>query len=200
MTGRPYTMTTRAARADVTRARIVAAAQEQFASPDGDLTLDGVARAAGVSVRTVLRAFGSREGLVLAAIDTMRADTRRAVAELPKTAPERVTRLFDDYETIGDRVVRMLEEEHRIPGFAEVAAEGRQRHRDWVTAAFGDQLRGTRGTDRRLAVDALVAATDVYLWKLLRRDLGRSREDAERVVQMLVAAIGRSTSNPTSKE
>jgi hypothetical protein len=43
--------------------------------------------------------------------------------------------LFDDYEVIGDRVIRMLAEEHRIAGFAEVAATGRLMHRRWVTTA-----------------------------------------------------------------
>ncbi len=33
-----------------------------------------------------------------------------------------VTALFDDYESIGDRVIRMLAEEHRVEGLAEMAA------------------------------------------------------------------------------
>lgn len=194
MNTRPYTMTARAAQVEATRARIVAVAQEQFASPDGDLTLEGVAKAAGVSVRTVLRAFTSREGLILAAIDTMREDTQRTVDDPPATPEAAVQRLFDDYESIGDRVIRMLAEEQRIAGFAEVAAEGRRRHREWVAVSFAPQLHGLRGRTRTACHDALVAATDVYIWKLLRRDLGRSRAEAEQVVLQMVRSI-----NPTSE-
>lgn len=194
MNTRAYTMTARAAQVEATRARIIAVAQDQFASPDGDLTLEGVAKAAGVSVRTVLRAFTSREGLILAAIDTMREDTQRTADDPPATAEDAVGRLFDDYENIGDRVIRMLADEHRVPGFAEVAAEGRLRHREWVAVAFAPQLRSLRGRARTACHDALVAATDVYVWKLLRRDLGRSRAEAEQVVLQMVRSI-----NPTSE-
>lgn len=80
----------------------------------------------------------------------------------------------------------MLAEEHRVPGFAEVAAEGREQHRQWLAAAFAPELASTRGRERSRRLDALVAATDVYVWKLLRRDLGRSRAESERVVVRLV--------------
>jgi AcrR family transcriptional regulator len=176
-------MEVRGARAEETRARIVAVAQAQFADPSADLTLEGVAEAAGVSTRTVLRAFGTTEGLVLAAIDTMRVDSTRPAQDPPGSVEEAVRQVFDDYEHIGDRVVRMLAEEHRVPGFAEVAAEGREQHRQWLAVAR--ELAGTRGRERRQRLDALVAATDVYVWKLLRRDLGRSRAESERVVVRL---------------
>ncbi|WP_165498200.1 hypothetical protein [Siculibacillus lacustris] len=38
-------------------------------------------------------------------------------------------------------------------------------------------------------LDALVAATDVHVWKLARQDLQRSRAEAARIVQMLVDAV-----------
>lgn len=191
MNQRAYSMEVRAARAEETRARIVAVAQAQFADPAADITLEGVAAAAGVSARTVLRAFGTKEGLVFAAIDTMRADSSRPAADPRETVEDAVRQVFDDYENIGDRVVRMLAEEHRIAGFAEVAAGGRERHREWLAAAFAGELAGRRGRERSRRLDALVAATDVYLWKLLRRDLGRSRAEAERVVVQLVrGALG----------
>ena len=186
MNQRRYSMEVRGARAEETRARIVAVAQAQFADPSADLTLEGVAEAAGVSTRTVLRAFGTKEGLVLAAIDTMRVDSSRPAQDPPASAEEAVRQVFDDYEHIGDRVVRMLAEEHRVPGFAEVAAEGREQHRQWLAAAFAPELASTRGRERSRRLDALVAATDVYVWKLLRRDLGRSRAESERVVVRLV--------------
>ena len=104
-----------------------------------EFTLDNVAALSGTSVQTVLRAFGNKEALILAAIGTSRADPPTD-AQLPSSIGEAVGQLFDDYEEIGDRVIRMLGEEHRIPGFAAAAAEGRERHRDWVRVAFGEHL------------------------------------------------------------
>ena len=55
--------------------------------------------------------------------------------------------------------------------------------RRWLVAMFGDRLPTTPAARRR-AVHALHAATDVYTWKLLRRDLHlephRDREDHRR--------------------
>jgi hypothetical protein len=42
---------------------------------------------------------------------------------------------------------------------------------------------------RRHAIHALHAATDVYVWKLLRRDLRLSRADTERIMLELVDGI-----------
>ena len=38
-------------------------------------------------------------------------------------------------------------------------------------------------------VDLLVVATDVYAWKLLRRDRGLSRQDTENRISSLVRAV-----------
>lgn len=176
----------RAERAAATRERILDAAQALFVDPSREFTLERVASAAGVSVQTVLRGFGSREGLILEAIGTLRDSVSPVSVDAFTTVGGAVTSLFDDYERIGDRVIRMLAEEQRIPGFAEVAARGREMHRLWVEAAFADRLRGLRGRARTTVVTALVAATDVYVWQLLRRDLHLDRPSAETIVVRLV--------------
>ena len=185
-TPRAYSMALRGQQAAATRDRILDTTQRLFADPSSSLTLEQIAAESGVSVQTVLRAFGSKHDLLLAAIGTLRATEEREIEHPPATTTEAVTRLFDDYEVIGDRVIRMLAEEHRVPGFAEVAAEGRTRHRAWVNAAFAAQLRNYRGRQRTEVVTALVAATDIYLWQLLRRDLGLTRAAAEAVIDRLV--------------
>jgi hypothetical protein len=38
-------------------------------------------------------------------------------------------------------------------------------------------------------LDALVAATDVYIWKLARRDMGRTREETGIILRRLVDAV-----------
>jgi AcrR family transcriptional regulator len=183
---RGYSMAVRSLRAAATRDRILEVTQELFVDPSSDLTLEQIAARSSVSVQTVLRAFGSKERLLLAAIGTMRETEEREVKDPPASIAEAVERVFEDYERIGDRVIRMLAEEHRIPGLSEVAGEGRARHRAWVEAAFAAPLSAHRGRRRKEVVTALVAATDVYLWQLLRRDLQLDRKAAEAVVNRLV--------------
>lgn len=186
MKSRQYTSEVRAQQAAATRLRILEAAQALFADSTADFTLDRVAADASVSVQTVLRAYGSREKLILEAIGTMREREDRVNVEPATSVGDAVTTLFDDYEEIGDRVVRMLAEEHRITGFPEVAAQGRRMHRAWVEETFRPWTSGLPARRRRDAETALVAATDVYVWKLLRRDLGMGRRPAQQIVERLV--------------
>jgi hypothetical protein len=66
---------------------------------------------------------------------------------------------------------------------------GRAKHRERVEQLLGPLL-GTRSAeDRDRAVDALVCAADVYTWKLLRRDFGRTRADAEATMRLMIESI-----------
>jgi AcrR family transcriptional regulator len=84
---RSYDNRNRAHQARLTRRRIVAAAQELLlAQGYGATTLASVAGAAGVSVDTVYKAFGSKAGLLKAAYDTALAgdDEPVAMADRPE--------------------------------------------------------------------------------------------------------------------
>jgi hypothetical protein len=61
-------------------------------------------------------------------------------------------------------------------------------HQAWLERIFSDLLPKTP-TARRQAIYALHVATDVYAWKLLRRDLQLSRADTERIMRELVYGI-----------
>jgi len=182
---RGYSMAVRGQKAEATRQRILEAARDQFDVRRSGFTLDQVAAAAGVSVQTVLRAFDSKEGLVLEAIGTFRSEVPDR-STVPTSVAEAVALVVADYEVIGDRVIWMLAEEHRVNGFAEAAAEGRQRHRAWVEAAFARWLAELRPAAREPSVLALLGALDVYVWKLYRRDLDLSRSETEAVMERLV--------------
>ena len=166
---RAYSMVVRSEKAAATRQRILDVARVLFDSHATDFTLEQVASTAGTSVQTVLRAFGGKEGLLGEVIGSLR-NRETLVADPPRSVDEAVSRLIDDYEEIGDRVIRVLCEEHRIPGFAAAAAHGRCSHRAWVEASFAEALSAYRGPVQQRVVLALLAATDVYVWKLLRRD------------------------------
>jgi hypothetical protein len=62
-------------------------------------------------------------------------------------------------------------------------------HREWVETTFGPQLDAVPVADREAVVDLLAAATDVYVWKLLRRDRELSRLVTEQRMRVLAQAI-----------
>ena len=67
--------------------------------------------------------------------------------------------------------------------------DGRRDHRDWVAIAFAPQLAARRGEARETMRQALILATDVYAWQILRRDNGLPRAAAETAVRALIEAV-----------
>jgi AcrR family transcriptional regulator len=190
---RTYTMTARARATEQTRHRIleatIALVGERLLS---DISLDLIADRAEVSVQTVLRHFGSRVGLFAAAEaygQTLIGEERQApVGDV--TAAVRV--LVDHYERRGDAVLLMLAQESTEPVLASVTRNGKQLHRAWVATTFAPYLPEDADAADEL-LDLLVVATDVYTWKLLRRDrrLGRAHTEA-RVRRLVHALLGSS--------
>jgi AcrR family transcriptional regulator len=188
---RPYQMKARAESAQRTRDRIVDAAQQLlWERLSMDVRLDDIAARAGVTVQTVLRRFGRRDELLEEAGARLRARiTAQREAADPGDITGSIAVLFDHYEEIGDLVVLRLAEEGRDPELDRMLAVGRTEHRRWVCRQFGPQLQLLQ---RSGLVDALAVVCDVYAWKLLRRDFGRSREQAEAVMAQTVRSLLRS--------
>jgi AcrR family transcriptional regulator len=174
-------MVARAESVAATGERILDAAVELFWElSEEPISLDEVARRAGVSVQTVIRRFGGRDGLLAAAAGRETERVRRQRAEAPVgDAAGAVRVLVDHYEAMGDRVLRLLAEEGRIPGFGEVVDRGRALHREWCARVFAPALEGRAGVERDRRLAQLVTVCDVYSWKLLRRDAGLSRRQTE---------------------
>ena len=95
---RTYSSAVRAERAAATRQRIVDAAQALFVDGSIEFTLDRVVASSRVSVQTVLRLFGSKEALVLAAIGTFRESLEPRFVGPSGSIGAIVAPLFEDYE------------------------------------------------------------------------------------------------------
>lgn len=193
MTGtdrRPYRQRTRADAAEATRRRIVDAFTECWRERWLDeITLEEVARRADVSVRTVIRQFGNKEGL-FAGIYTDGAPQvfeRRTVE--PGDINGAIERLFENYELDGDATIRALAQEQRHSALAPMMNTGREAHRRIAASNFGPWLAPLSEMDQVKALDALVVVTDIYTWKLLRRDMGRSEPEARSIMRSLVQAV-----------
>lgn len=184
---RAYVMTARAAKARETIARIKASAIQLYHHrPIENFTLDDVAERAGVTVRTVLRAFGSKDELIYAALGEMAAGGVFLKPTPPGDVKAGVSAFFDIYEAIGDLVIRRLNDEQRRPALKPLLDQGRENHRDGVKQIFAPQLECRRGAARAQLLNTLVVMTDVYVWKLLRRDMGLGRGPAEAIVRNMI--------------
>jgi AcrR family transcriptional regulator len=189
MNTRGYVMRARADAVEETRRRILTAVwQLGLEAASMEIVLGDVADRAGVTVRTVLRHFGSKDGLFAATQDFVSAELleERGVPA-PGDTRAAVTAVFDEYEDVGDWVITMLGQENTVPDVRRMTDRGRALHREWVRAVFGPRLPADGSGDEVL--DLLVVATDVYTWKLLRRDRGLDRDAAERRVDALVRAV-----------
>jgi AcrR family transcriptional regulator len=153
------------------------------------ITLEGVADSAGVTVATVLRRFGSKDGLLEATWRRMGEGFLLRRAVLPGDARGAVRAVVREYEAYGDLVVRALAQEERFPVFKPASDVGRRGHREWVEGSFAPNLEGLSPAQRRHRIDGLVTALDLYVWQLIRRDMGRSAAHVERVMLDLVAGV-----------
>jgi AcrR family transcriptional regulator len=187
-------MRARAEAAAATGERILQAATVLFhAHAYDEVTLEDVAQRAGVSSQTVIRRYGSKEGLFTAGALEWGA---KRVMDQRNEAPVgdirgAVENLVEHYEQLGDTVLGWLRDEDRFPAVREVTDNGRRLHRDWVERTFAPMLAGRRGRPRERRLAELIAVTDVLFWKLLRRDLGMSRrETVAAIVEVLTALEG----------
>ncbi|MBJ7603329.1 MAG: TetR/AcrR family transcriptional regulator [Candidatus Dormibacteraeota bacterium] len=171
----------RAQTSAATAERILDAAVDVFWElPTDKISLDEVARRAGVTVQTVIRRFGGRDALFTAAGARESERIRRQRDEaIPGDPASGVRALLDHYEVFGDRVLKMLAEEEHNPALRSVVAQGRTVHRDWCARVFAAALAPTRGLKRERRLAQFVAICDVYIWKLLRRDGALSRNQTE---------------------
>jgi len=184
---RPYLQKARAQSAEATAQRIIDAFLARLMSQWFDeITLDLIAADAGVTVQTVVRRFGSKEGLLSNAVKIMGAQINAQRATPSGDITALVDHLLEDYEKTGDPIIRLLALEPRHAPLKEVLDFGRSEHRQWVSDAFAEQLDKLDATTRKCAIDALVIDTDVYTWKLLRRDMARSRTEAAAMIKVLI--------------
>jgi AcrR family transcriptional regulator len=185
---RAYRQGARAEAAEITAKRIIAAFRRALETLWlEDITLENVAAEAGVSVQTVIRRFGGKQGL----LDAVVADFGREVIAV-RGAPRgdlaaAVTNLCADYEASAETILRLLAQEPRFPVLKSALDFGRAGHRAWVERIAEPWLERLSTHGRTAALDALVAAMDVYVWKLARQDWGRSPEEVRELILRLAS-------------
>lgn len=189
-TTRNYVMRSRAESAEQTRQRALSATVSLAGEkPFSTIVLPEVAARAGVSVQTVLRQFGNRDGLLDAATNYVGRQLHSANPIIPGDVAAALDALFDHFENRGDVIIMLLGQEGWDRRAQSLTDSERDAHRAWVATAFSPQLAGRSSRARTELIDMLVVATDVYTWKLLCRDRGLTRQQAQNRVSRIVTAI-----------
>jgi AcrR family transcriptional regulator len=192
MTTRTYRQTRRADATERTRAAILVAARDLFREdPQFDPSLEALAERAGVSTRTVIRQFGSKEGVLEESITAGVEDAAATRHAEPGDIAGAVRAIVTHYEAMGDEVMRWLALADRLPMVRRVTERGVETHLEWVDAVFAPDLEALPRSTRKASRAALATATDVYVWHLLRRREGLGREATEVAMLTMVEAARR---------
>jgi len=187
---RRYIMRERAESTAATRERIVhATITTAMERRTLEVTLMEVSERAGVTVQTVLRHFGSREGLLDAATAVAGAEVDAERRVTPGDVREAVRAVVGHYERVGDFVVALLAESQRSERARAITEPGKALHREWVREHFAPYLMRLDDIGAEALTDLLVVGTDLYTWVLLRRDRGLTRAQTEQRMIMLVEAV-----------
>lgn len=192
---RTYRMVARAVAAAETRQRLLASAWQRFSERSYEqVRLAEIAADAGVTVQTLHLRFGTKDDLFVAAwVWAIGPEGARRDQAPVGDVRAAVRLIYDSYEATGDAVLRLLAQEERIPAVRRMTDAGRAWHRAWVQRTFAPLLAGLRGAPRERRLVSLVVATDLLVWKLLRREIGLGRAMAERtVIEMITAMKGAS--------
>ncbi len=192
MKSRKYDMGARQQAKSATRDAIIKAAIDTFmAERSFAITLPTVAERANVTVKTVLRHFGSRDGLVDAATSQIYDEVMAERTPPPDDLAAALGVLIAHYERMGDVVLAMLADDTDARA-VRMNRGGRRAHRQWVETVFADRLPESTSARSRL-VDVLVVATDVYAWKLLRLDRGLSVDDVHDRMMLMTETLSTAT-------
>lgn len=185
---RTYVKRSRAEAETATREALMdAGTRAFFAGPLGAVSLNAVAAEAGVTKQTLLRHFGSKDGLIAACFERELATVGGQRAQAPAgDLVGIVENLVDHYERYGDRALRL--EAAAVSGELpdDFVEAGRKLHHTWVQASFGPWLAALPATVRPARLAALIAVCDVHPWYVLAHHLGLSRRE---VVAALLATL-----------
>jgi AcrR family transcriptional regulator len=187
---RPYRQRRRAAAAEANTERILQAGLELFEErPWDQITLAAIAERAGVGLQTVIRRFGTKDGVSRAVNQWIAPQISETRGEPDGGDPAAVAAsLARHYERWGDSTDRMLRQEDVSPALGEAAAAGRAAHREWVQRVFAPQLAALPRASRQDRLARLIGLTGIELWLVLRRQGGLSVAAAQRAVADLLSA------------
>ena len=194
MSPRPYRSSRRRVAAKRTRARLLKAARSMLAAPDG-ISLDAVAKKAGVTRLTVYNQFGSRRALLEAVFDDMaeRGGLHRIREAMAKTDPQvalqQIVLIFCDFWSVHRGALwRLHAASATDPEFEESLRARNQRRRHLLSVLVDRMIEGGAKSPEVVIelIDVLFALTSVgFFWELTAG--GRKANAVCHLIQALAA-------------
>jgi AcrR family transcriptional regulator len=191
---RPYKQVVRAQAQQRTRQALMDAALAEFFEGHWErASLTAMAKRAGVTKQTLLRHFGSKDGLLMAAMAAAGSDAYQQRFSTPQgDVAGAVENLLSHYEQWGQRSLRIgAWLQTGTPILAQMSRAARQMHYNWVEYAFGPQLQQLRGDsgERERVRAALIALCDVQVWWLYHNDLQLDHAQIHAILTMAIARV-----------
>jgi AcrR family transcriptional regulator len=188
---RPYKQVARAKAQEQTRETLLEVAMDEFIADRWQKTsLEALSDRAGVTKQTLLRHFGSKDGLLMQALIRSAAQ----VFDQRWSAPSgdidgAVENLLDHYEAWGERSLRIGAQQNGPAMLAKLSQMARRIHYEWVEHAFGPWLDGLDEPGRTRRRAALIALCDVHTWQLLSHDLRLARSEVHATLTAAIEAV-----------
>ncbi len=181
---REYKQVERAKTQERTREALIEAATDEFFEGNWlKSTLDSLSHKAGVTRQTLLRHFGSKDGLLMQSLMRGAAQVRDQRWSTPTIdISGAVDNVIDHYEEWGERSVRIGAWQRGPTMLALFANAARQMHYDWVEHAFAGWLDRFDDDTRAERQAILVVLCDVQTWWILSNDLGLSRRKVHAIL------------------
>ena len=169
-----------------------AAIDEFFGERWSETSLAELAARAGVTKQTLLRHFGSKEGLLIQALARSAAQVLDERWNAPVGDVDgAIENLLDHYEIWGPRARRIGAWQDAPSVLAKLSQAGRQVHYEWIEFVFAPQLeRLEEAASSRLRAE-LIVVCDVQTWWILAHDLKLGRAE---VGSILVGMVERAVS------
>jgi AcrR family transcriptional regulator len=192
---RPYKQVARAKAQERTRDALLDAALDEFVGDRWQKTsLEALSARAGVTKQTLLRHFGSKDGLLMQALIHGASQVFDQRWSVPAGDIDgAVENLLDHYEEWGERSLRIGAWQSGPTMLAKLSQMARQVHYDWVEYVFEPWLEGLEEPARARRRATLIALCDVHTWHLLAHDLGLARAELHATLtDALKAVVGES--------
>ncbi|HEY5193583.1 MAG TPA: TetR/AcrR family transcriptional regulator [Solirubrobacteraceae bacterium] len=188
---REYKQVARAQAQERTREALMGAATDEFFEGNWlKASLDSLSRKAGVTKQTLLRHFGSKDGLLMQSLMRGAAQVRDQRWSTPTSdIAGAVENVLDHYEDWGERSMRIGAWQSGPTVLAIFSNAARQIHYDWIEHAFGQWLENLSDEARMRRRAALIVLCDVQTWWILSHDLGLPRSEVHTILTDLVKRV-----------
>lgn len=155
-----------------------------------DITLEMVAKEAGVTTKTILRKFESKGGLTKESLSYLAAEieSERTLTKVGNV-DQILKALLSNYEKMGEAAIRTINLESELEIARQIGAKGRDLHREWCIRMFAPYLPQKQSVNYEIQLTSLIVATEIYLWKLMRKDLKLSKGETFSIFKNLVEGI-----------